>query len=429
MTVYVLALVASVFFAAGSVIQQRAASHAPPEKVLSFSLVIWLARRPLWLSGIALSTVGNVASAIALGAGNAALVQPLQVTRLLFALPLAAAWVRRSVPVRDWMGAVATAVGLAIFIVAGRPHQGATSTAPPLDWVIVGGTIVALALALVLIGRQLDAIREAPLLAAAAGMLFGLQGALTHDAIDALETGGLFAMLQTWQAYGVLACALVGILLTQSAFNLAPLSASFPTLVVAEPLAAIAIGVGVQGGVLDLSPLTFAGALVGLAIMITGVYVLASSPFVTGQLDLLERRREEGLAYRTEETLEHDLQVLSEELDQVAAGGARPSWAVRSRQHLQRHLDRIDEELVRLGELRADIVRHREAERQKQRPRALTRQEREEYERYDLELSERERELDVGARRLEEWSLRLRRRVVELRLEPGGEETPPRGSG
>lgn len=72
MTVYVLALVASAFFAAGSVIQQRAASHAPPEKVLSFTLVIWLARRPLWLSGIALSTVGNVASAIALGAGNAA---------------------------------------------------------------------------------------------------------------------------------------------------------------------------------------------------------------------------------------------------------------------------------------------------------------------------------------------------------------------
>jgi hypothetical protein len=426
-TVYVLAIVASALFAAGSVVQQRAASHAPPDRLLSYKLLLWLVNRPLWLLGIGVSALGNIASAIALGTGNPALVQPLQVTKLLFALPLAAAWVRRAVPGRDWAGAVATAVGLAIFILAGQPRQGDTTAAPPLDWAIVGGTIVVLALAFAAIGRRLEAIRAAPLLAAGAGFLFGLQGALTHEAIEVLRVGGLVAMVSNWQPYGVLVCALFGIVLIQSAYNLAPLSASFPAVVVAEPLAAIAIGVGVQGGVLNFAPATFALALVGLVIMIGGVWVLATSPFVTGQLDLLERRREEGLAYRAEEILEHDLQVLNEELDQLEAGGARPSWAVRSRQHLQRHIERIDEELARLRALQDDIKRHRDAERERERARTLTPEEREEFERYDHELSTMEEEIDGRARRLEEWSLRLQRRVEQLGAGRGGEEASPGG--
>lgn len=418
MTVYVLAIVASAILAAGSVVQQRAASHAPPEKVLSFKLVLWLVRRPLWLSGIGLASFGNVMTAIALGMGSVALIQPLQVTQLLFALPLSAAWMRRSVPGRDWGGAVATAAGLAIFIVAGRPHQGPSTTAPPLDWAIAGGTIVALALALAAIGRRLDPIREAPLLAAGAGMLFGLQAALTHEAIGVFSAGGLVAALTNWQPYGVVVCALLGIVLIQSAYNVAPLPASYPTLVVTGPLAGIAIGVGVQGGVLNLGPATFAVALLGIAIMIGGIYVLASSPLVTGQLDLLERRREEGMAYRTEEQLEHDLRALHGELNQFEAHLDQPGWASRSREHLERHIERIEAEVDRLCELQDDIKRHREAERQRERERArtLSLRERDELERHDRELSAREREIDARARTLQEWSRRLERRVEELTL-------------
>ena len=95
MWVYVLSILAALCFGAGSVVQQRAASEAPPEDVLSWRLLLWLVHRPLWLAGVAFALVGNLFAANALGRGSIALVEPLFVVRLLFALPLAAAWMRR----------------------------------------------------------------------------------------------------------------------------------------------------------------------------------------------------------------------------------------------------------------------------------------------------------------------------------------------
>lgn len=123
MWVYVLSILAALCFGVGSVVQQRAASEAPPQDVLSWRLLLWLAHRPLWLSGVAFALVGNLFAANALGRGSIALVEPLFVVRLLFALPLAAAWMRHSVPRRDWAGALATSLGLAMFVVEiGRAH-------------------------------------------------------------------------------------------------------------------------------------------------------------------------------------------------------------------------------------------------------------------------------------------------------------------
>ncbi len=414
MSVYVLAILAALLFGTGSVVQQRAAAQAPPEDNLSFRLLFWLVRQRLWLIGVGFSVVGNLLSANALARGSVALVEPLFVVRLLFALPLAAAWSKHSVPRRDWTGAILTAVGLAMFVIAGNPHQGEVGNTPVGSWIIAGGTIVGLATIMMLAAKRMDAVRQAVLLAGGAGLLFGLQAALTHSAMQIFRNEGIPQLLQSWQTYAVLVTALYGTLLVQSAYEVAPLPASFPALVTAEPIVGIAVGVGVLGGSIRLAPFPFAVEVVGIGVMIAGIIVLASSPLVTGQLHRLERRQEEGQAYRTEEQLERDLERLHTDLDafdrHLQAG---PGVAEKDRAQIQHDLDRIDEHVDRLCELQDDIARHRsaEAEHMAARPQA----EQEHYFRgHDAELDARERAIDERAHRLQEHADALRARAREL---------------
>ena len=86
--VYVLAIAAAALFGLGAAVQQRVAAHAPDRTVLRPALLWHLARQPFWLVGVATALVGNVFAGIALGIGGVALVQPLLVTRLIFALPV-----------------------------------------------------------------------------------------------------------------------------------------------------------------------------------------------------------------------------------------------------------------------------------------------------------------------------------------------------
>lgn len=366
MWVYAVAIGAALLFAVGSVVQQHSAAEAPPEKALSFSLLWHLLHQRLWLIGIGVSIVGNLLSAVALGAGGVALVQPLFTVRLLFALPLAAAWTRASITRRDWLGAAATAAGLAIFIGASHPHKGDNPLgAAWTSWAAAGGSLALIVAVLVVVARRLDPAREATLLGASAGVLFGLQSTLTESSISALRHGGAGHLLTYWQPYALVGCAVVGSLLIQSAYEMAPLAASFPTLVSAEPLTGLGLGVGVLGGSIRLSPLPLAIGLAGLLVMVGGVSALATSPLVTGQLDLLQRRRDEGIAYRTAAALEKDLACVQRDLDELAArldsaGSARGEQ--RLLRETRRLLDRSEEELGRLAALRTDMEQHREAE-------------------------------------------------------------------
>ena len=101
-----LALAAALLFALGTVLQQKAALDEPPVGSSS-GLLLRIARRPVWLAGIAADGLGFVTPAAALGTGDLAVVQPLLVTTLVFALPLgvwlaASACVARTSARRCW---------------------------------------------------------------------------------------------------------------------------------------------------------------------------------------------------------------------------------------------------------------------------------------------------------------------------------------
>lgn len=281
----IFALAAALFFAVGFVVQQHAASEEPASERLSFSLLLHLVRRPVWLLGIAAMIVGQVLGATALNDGSLALVDPITSANLVFALPLAAVWRRRHLGRREWLGAAVLVGGMAMFIAAGDPHGGAAAKLPWPNWVVACGGVALVAGLLVTVGKRYnftDVTREATLLAAGAGVLYGLQDALTQRTLTGLHHG-LGQLLTTWPVFLLIAVAVVALLLGQSAFEAAPLAASLPAITAAEPITGIAFGVGVYGEHLNLSGGMLAAELCGIVMLVSGVFLLATSPLVCSE--------------------------------------------------------------------------------------------------------------------------------------------------
>jgi hypothetical protein len=273
-----LGLAAAVLLGLGFVLQQRVARQVPPADSLSLRLFADLIGKPVWLAGIAAMVSGQVLGALALGSGqgHVSLVEPLLSTNLLFALVLARLLSAQQLARREWGGAGLLIGGVAVFIIAAQPGSGIGLTDEPRNWVFVG--VVAASVAVVVsFARKTAGASQAALLATGAGLLFGMQDGFTRAAMLLLD-GGPVRLLESWLPYAVLAVAVIGLLLAQSAFEAAPLRASLPAITAAEPLVGITYGIGVFREAVRTAPVWLALEATGLTAMIAGVIVLARSP-------------------------------------------------------------------------------------------------------------------------------------------------------
>ncbi len=221
MLVIGLGLGAALLLALGFVVQQHAAASAPDTERLSLRLLIDLAHRPLWLGGIASMVGGQILGALALDNGGLTLVEPLLACNILFALPMAAAWSRKRLGWREWVGVVVLIAGLAAFVIAAGPSGEQTTRVSQVSWLVAGLTIVAVVAVVVVVAKRSDLATEATLLAVGAGILYGLQDGLTQRTLLVFNQG-FTAVLTTWQPYCLLAVAITGLVLAQSAFEAAP---------------------------------------------------------------------------------------------------------------------------------------------------------------------------------------------------------------
>jgi hypothetical protein len=274
--VYGFAVLAALIVAVGEVVQQRMAAQAPPQDNLSPKLLLWLVQQPRWLAGIACTFAGDGAFSVAVGQGSVVVVEAVFVVRLLFALTLSAFWGSHRIPVKEMLGALAMVVGLAVFLLALRP-SGHAIAVPDLRWSYGAGVPVAVAAGLAVASRRRVGAPRALLLGLGAGIVFGVQAALIQAAVHAMSRGGVLSILAGWQAYAVVAVALFGMLLVQSAFESAPLSDSYPGVVTAQLLCAIGIGLFVLNGRINLGPVNLALGLLALVILILGMVTVTRS--------------------------------------------------------------------------------------------------------------------------------------------------------
>jgi drug/metabolite transporter (DMT)-like permease len=267
-----LAIAAALFFALGTVLQQRVASSASAEEAAKVGFLLRIARQPLWLAGIASDAVGFVCQAAALAAGRLVVVQPVLATSLVFALPIGAWLDKRSVSRRELLGAVAVTGGLAAFLIVADPPAG-TKDASARAWTIALLAGSAACVALTILARRGTPARRAALLGSAAGVLFGLCAALIKATVERLD-GGLIHVVADWHVWALLVVGYASMALSERSFQAGPLAPALATQTAVDPIASLAIGVFAFNERIHESAIGTVGALAGIAVMVAGVVVL-----------------------------------------------------------------------------------------------------------------------------------------------------------
>ncbi len=275
----VLALAAALLFALGTVLQQKAGLEEPSEGSSS-GLLLRMARRPVWLFGILADAFGFVAQAAALGVGRLAVVQPLLVSSVVFALPLGARLTGQRVRRLDVGAAFLVVVALIAFLTIANP-SGGHDDAPIRSWLIAGGICGAICVPLVLLGRHGSAPRRAAMLGVATGILFALSAALTKAVVDELDDG-VFEIFLGWHLYALVAVGYVSMTLNQLALNTGALAPAVATSMAFDPITSVVLGVAVLGESLDTNPAEIAATLLSLAAAVVGMAILARSQSETG---------------------------------------------------------------------------------------------------------------------------------------------------
>src|ERR1700756_5862959 len=136
------ALCAALASAVGNVIRQRSAQEVTDKPVGHLALFGMLLRDKRWWVG----GIGDISSycflAVALDDGSVLLVMSLQVTALLFALPIYARVTRHRITRREWTWAILLSAALAIVIAVGQP-VGGQQQASWQTWLVVGAGLGA----------------------------------------------------------------------------------------------------------------------------------------------------------------------------------------------------------------------------------------------------------------------------------------------
>jgi drug/metabolite transporter (DMT)-like permease len=269
----VLALVAALLFALGTVLQQKAGLEEGTDGASS-SLLLRMARRPVWVAGIAADALGFVAQAAALTIGRLAVVQPLLVSAVVFALPLGARLTGQRIRKIDVAAAVLVTGALIVFLSVANP-SGGRDDAPVGEWLIAGGVCGALCVPLVLLARRLSPAHKAALLGTAAGILFALSAALTKAVTDQLGDGVL-ELVTNWQVYALIAVGYVSLTLSQLALSTGALAPAVSTSMAFDPIVSVVLGVTLFEESIHEDALGVVVTMLALAAALAGMVILAT---------------------------------------------------------------------------------------------------------------------------------------------------------
>ena len=276
----ILALCAALASAFGNVIRQRSAQEVTEKPVGHLALFRKsLGDRRWWLgSAGAVANYGLLAAA--LGLGSVMLVTALQVTALLFALPIYARLTHHRVTRWEWIWAVLLAVALAVFVMVGNPQSG-HSRGSVRTWIVVAAVTGPLLVLCVLAARMWPGRPpSAVLLAVVAGSSLAVFAVLTKGVVDALG-GGLATLLRAPELYLWIPIALAGMIFQQSSFRAGALTASMPTVIVAEPVLASVLGVVVLGETLETKGPKMVALAAAVLVVIGATWALARGKAAT----------------------------------------------------------------------------------------------------------------------------------------------------
>lgn len=232
-----LSLVSAVAYAAGAIVQERVATASDGRSLAPL-------RNRVWWAAVALNGVGAVLHVVALAYGPLSLVQPLGALTIVFALPMAALFVRRRAGATAWRGALMATVGLA-GLLALTGSSDAHTLGGPQQLMLATVTFGAVA-ALILIAKAMRRpVVRSVVLASGAGVAFGIASVFTKTVAMEWTAGSVGTGLPTLLAIAALAAT--GLLLSQASYRGAGLTAPLATVTVVNPVVAAAVGITLFG--------------------------------------------------------------------------------------------------------------------------------------------------------------------------------------
>ncbi|MEE1670969.1 DMT family transporter [Streptomyces sp. NPDC003631] len=231
--------------AVGTAFQRKAASTVARGGGLR--LLIALAHRPAWMIGVAGVAGAALFQALALVNGPMALVQPLFVLELPFALLIGASLMRRRLPPPVWWAITGVVTGLALVLGAAAP-SGVEDQAPMVRWIPAVALCVGLMAAAVALARPgRPPLFRAAVLATASAIGNALTAALLKSATGTFSDRGLAAFLTSWQTYGFALTGVCAVLLLENALQAGWLAASQPALTIGDATVSLLLGITLFG--------------------------------------------------------------------------------------------------------------------------------------------------------------------------------------
>jgi hypothetical protein len=116
--------------------------------------------------------------------------------------------------------------------------------------------------------------RRAALYAAAAAIVWALVATFIKTATETLTESGIVAMFSDWPVYALAAGGAAGIILTQAALHVGPLSVSQPLLVIVDPCVSIVLSIWLFQERYAAGPAAVAGSVLAFTVMCAGVVAL-----------------------------------------------------------------------------------------------------------------------------------------------------------
>ena len=285
-TAIVLALIASFCTATSSVCQRIGASTAPTGDKFTLKLLLYLARNPMWLAGVASLILGFVFQVVALHFGGLALVQPIFATELIFVFGYMAVIGRTSLRKTDWMAAVAMAAGLSVFLFTAAPSGGRVHP-PATLWWLAGVSALGLAAVVTVAayvplrrGSRPSPARKAATIGIATGISWGFVAAVIKEMSTHRTLG---SALSSWTPYVLVGVGGLSMLLAAHALQAGPLAASQPGFTIVDPLVASLLGIFVFSEHLQLQPTDLAVEALSLGALVWGVITLSHSRLIHGE--------------------------------------------------------------------------------------------------------------------------------------------------
>jgi drug/metabolite transporter (DMT)-like permease len=279
----VAAIGAALVFGIASVADQRSTKRVQRRRALSPRIFLDLARQPLWLASIGGTVLGFALQVLALRFGPLALVEPLLVCDLIFAV-LINSFLRKRWDSVLIGGVAATAIGVAGFLVIARPSSGQSSVSFQVVLPLAAGLAVAVVGCLAVSARN-ENLRPLAL-ALACGINYGVAAFLVKLLVSDVS-GGLIGVLSDWPIYALAVVGPLGFLLNENAFQQGTLIAPVLSIItVCDPLISIALAYLWLNEKLSSTPAAIAGEIASLLLMITGIVVVAHrAPHAAAQPD------------------------------------------------------------------------------------------------------------------------------------------------